>query len=516
MKKILKIFLTAITVLTITNCDNGFEELNQDPNSALQLDPGPKLTNTLLRTAGDRFENWRGNLIYSSTMIQHMSATGGVWAGDKYLYNAQWSGAWFERGYGDMVKSVEDLLSQLQTNADGEFSEEMVSIVRILRVFIYHKITDLYGDVPYSEAGKGFISGIFRPKYDPQSEIYADMLNELAEATAGLGTGASQLGSADILYQGSQEKWKRFGYSLMLRLGLRLIKVDPAASQQWAQRAIDGGVMQSNDDIAYIEHTLVDGLNRNGNGQVFSADGDSRLSDTFVNILNGDPRLTIYGSLPEDTGETDADGNAILRTEAERMDPIMQRGLPNGLNADGLLALTGETNDQAYTEANRLIITGEDAPYFFQTYAEVEFMLAEAALRWGIAGGDPATHYNNGVTAAMKFLALYGENAIISDSDIADYLTTNPYNPAIGLEQINTQYWVCTFLNDIESYANWRRTGFPVLTPVNFPGNESNGQIPRRLRYFEREQTANPQNYQEAITRQGPDQFTTRIWWDVE
>ncbi len=515
MKKIITVIL--IIFFGASSCDNGFEELNENPNTVRTLEPESKFTNAILRTAGDRFENWRGNLIYSSTMIQHMAATGGVWAGDKYLYNAQWSGAWFERGYNDMVKIIEDIIFQLETDPENLYPEEMLAIARIQRVFIYHKITDLYGDVPYSEAGKGFIDRNFRPVYDPQSEIYADMLNELLEATAVLGTGTSQFGDADILFSGDQEKWKRFGNSLMLRLGFRLIKVDPAASQQWVQRAIDGGVMQSNDDIAFVKHTDgPEGVNRNGNGQVFSTDNDSRLSDTFVNILTGDPRLTIYGSLPEDTGLKDADEDPILRTEAERTDPAVQKGLPNGLNPDALKALTGEANDQAYTEANRLIITGEDAPYFFQTYAEVEFMLAEAALRWGLAGGDPEVHYNNGVTAAMKFLELYGEKAVIDDADISDYLIANPYDPATGLEQINTQYWVVTFLNDIESYANWRRTGFPVLTPVNFPGNESNGQIPRRLRYYEREQTTNPQNYIEAIERQGADLFTTRVWWDVE
>lgn len=507
MKKMIAIMITCF--LITTSCDDGFEELNVNPNTATELEPGPKLTNAILRTAGGRFENWRGNLIYSSMMIQHMASIGGVWAGDKYLYNSQWSGAWFERGYNDQVKIMEDIIYQLETDPDNEYSEEMLAIARILKVCIFHKITDLYGDVPYSEAGKGFINGIFRPKYDPQSEIYADMLNELAEATAALGTGTSQFGEADILFGGDQGKWKRFGNSLMLRLGLRLVKVDPNGAQQWVQRAIDGGVMQSNDDTSYVQHTDgPEGINRNGNGLVFSADGDMRLSDTFIAALAGDPRLRIYAALP--------DGDNDLNTSGSN-DPDEQRGLPNGLDATTVLDLPGGDDIDNFSEPNRNLITGEDDPYFFQTYAEVEFMLAEADIRWGIAGGDPSVHYNAGVTAAMKQLDVYdiGDERV-TDTEIQDFLVANPYDAPNGLEQVNTQYWIVTFLNDIESFANWRRTGFPVLTPVNYPGNESNGTIPRRLRYLEREQTTNPQNYQEAITRQGPDQFTTRIWWDVE
>ena len=507
MKKLVIAIL--VVFLGYTSCDSDFEDLNVNPNTADALEPGPKFTNAILRAAGGRYENWRGNLIYSSMMIQHMAAVGGVWAGDKYFYNAQWSGAWFEAGYNDHVKIMEDIIYQLTTDSGDQYPEEMLAIARIFRVFIYHRITDLYGDIPYSEAGKGFTEGIFRPVYDPQSEIYADMLNELAEATAVLGTGTSQFGAADILFGGDQEKWRRFGYSLMLRLGLRLIKVDPNTAQQWVQTAITGGVMLSNDDTAYVQHTDgPEGINRNGNGEVFSADENMRLSETFVNALTGDPRLRVYAALPDGDGDRNTSGSN---------DPGMQLGLPNGLDATTVQGIPGGDDLNNFSEPNRNLITGEDDPYFFQTYAEVEFMLAEADIRWGIAGGDPATHYESGVAAAMRQLDLYDLGSeSVTDVEIIDFLIANPYDVANGLEQVNTQYWIATFLNDVESYANWRRTGFPVLTPVDYPGNESNGQIPRRLRYYEREQVVNTENYQAAVTRQGPDQFTTRIWWDVE
>jgi hypothetical protein len=503
MKKIL-VLIVAFAI--VSSCTEGFEELNVDPNSATQIDPEIKFTFSLLSTAGDRYENWRANIIYSSYMIQHMANPSGLGAGDRYLYNAQWSGAWMERGFSSHVRNIEDIIDQLQNDEEGRYTEEMLAIARIHRVFTYHKITDLYGDIPYSEAGAGFSEGIFRPAYDPQSEIYADMLNELAEATAVLGDGTSQFGAADIMFNGDLGKWRRFGYSMMLRLGLRLIKVDPAAAQEWAQRAINGGVMESNDDIAFIIHTSgPEGINQNGNGQVFQADGSMRLSETFVNALQGDPRMRIYAALP--IGDINASGSN---------DPDVQRGLPNGLDLTTVQDIPGGDDLSNFSEPNRNFLTGLDDPYFFQTYAEVEFMLAEANIRWGI-GGDAEGHYNAGIEAAMRQLDLYGlGNASITDMEIADYLAANPYDAANGLVQVNTQYWIVTFLNHIEAYSNWRRTGIPTLIPNDYPGNESNGQIPRRLRYFENEQIANPDSYQAAISRQGPDQFFTRIWWDVE
>ncbi len=495
MKKAIYILLF---MLLVGACDEGFEDLNVDPTKPTQVDVSTKLTAAQLLASSERYDNWRANLIYQSTMMQHIATTAGYWDGDKYTWNRGYASSLMDRYYGGVIKQVEDMLVQLD---EEEAPNEMKAITRILRVFAFSRLTDLYGDVPYSEAGKAVIAGILTPKYDPQSEIYADMLNELSEAGAALGSGTSGFGDADIIYQGDQAKWKRLAYSLMLRLGFRLIKVDPAASQQWVTAAINGGVMESNADIFYVPHTGgPEGINRNGNGEVFTVDGNPRLSKTFVDFMQAgnDPRLPILGARRSD-GSTD---------------PADLIGFPNGLNLEMLMDMTGEENMDNYAEPNRSIITGEDAPMFFQTYAEVEFMLAEANVRWGLAG-DAETHYNNGVRAAMEMLSLYGDAGVIASADIDTYLANNPYDAGNAIEQINTQYWAATFLNEYETFSNWRRTGFPVLVPVNFPGNVTNGTIPRRMSYSESEQTNNPANYAEAIARQGIDELTTRVWWDV-
>lgn len=476
-------------------CDEGFEELNVDPTRPSQIPAGNKLTAVQKYISSERYDNWRANLIYQSTMMQHLSSTAGYWSGDKYSWNRGYASSLIDRYYENAIKTVEDLLFQLENE---EAPEEMKAIARILRVFAYSRLTDLYGDIPYSEAGKAVIDGIYLPKYDKQSEIYPDLLKELEESAAALGTGTSEFGAADVIYNGNQAQWKKLANSLMMRLGFRLIKVDPAASESWVTKAIQGGVMTSNDDIFYLRH---DNNNRNGISEVFDVDGNSRMSKTFIDFLQDgdDPRLPILAARRSDGSTQKSD----------------LKGLPNGLNSEMLKENTGEENTDAYAEINRSILVDFEAPMIFQTYAEVEFMLAEAIVRWGLAG-DAETHYNNGVTAAMKQLSLYSEDTIISDSDINDYLDNSPFDPTNAIEQINNQYWAATFLNEYETFSNWRRSGFPVLTPVDFPGNETGGTIPRRLTYSQNDASVNAENYQEAISNQGPDLLTTRVWWDKE
>ena len=491
--------LVLLGLLTLAACDN-FGDLNVDPTKADQIDPNFKITDIELRISGERYENWRTNLIYSSTMIQHLAALPTYWSGDKYLYNADYSASMWERYYPNIAKNIEDL--RLQT-CDDPALVNYCSTGRVLRVFMYHRLTDLYGDIPYFEAGRGYIDGNVTPKYDPQQAIYADMLKELEEAAAAFDASRATA-SGDLIYGGDVTKWKRFAYSMMLRLGMRMSKVDPTQAQQWVQKAVAGGVMQSNADNAAVPHDL--NAWRNGVGEVFLADANQHLSQTFVDWMKSrnDPRLTAYGQVPV------AGAPAV--------------GLPNGYNATTIvnhpswIPCTGTPAPSpcgmaVYMDVNPEI-TGSDDPMFFQTYAEVELLLAEAAVRnWGGVTGAK-DHYDKGVRAAMTYLAAYGSGASISAAQADAYLAANPFDAGRALEQIGYQYWAAVLFNEYEAFANWRRTGFPSLTPVVYPGNVTGGTIPRRLRYSQGEQVSNTANYNEAIARQGPDEFTTRVWWD--
>jgi hypothetical protein len=498
MKKLLSIVFISSLILTSCDFDKGFEEMNVDPTQAAQLDVNNKLASVFLKTSGGRYENWRASFIYSSQIVQHMSSTATYWSGNFYTRNEGYATSLFDEAYPQQVKEIEDIIFQL-TN-DGVSGDQM-GIARIWRAFIFHRITDIYGDVPYSEAGKGYIDGTLKPKYDAQQDIYMDMLNELEAGLSQLGS-SSSLGNSDLIFQGDMTKWKKFGNSLMLRLAMRLSKADPASAQAWATKAIAGGVMTSNADIVYIQHTQgPEGINKNGHGEVFMADGNPRLSKTFVDFLQNDPRLPILGS----------------RRSDKSTNPANLIGMPNGLTAGALEAKYGTKSD-VYAEPNRAVITGEDAPMVFQTYAEVEFMIAEAIIK-GWTSGDAKVHYEAGVKGAMQMLSmLYPNAAAVTDAEVATYLSAKPYDSSKGLQMIGEQYWAATFFNEYEAFANWRRTGFPVLQPFGgeavYSGNVTNGTIPRRLIYPGSESSTNADNFAAAIARQGANEFTTRVWWD--
>ena len=138
---------------------------------------------------------------------------------------------------------------------------------RILRVLCFHRLTDWYGSIPYFEANRG-VEGIFQPKYDKQKDIYYDLLKELDEACSLISSSNLDDGfsAADYYFNGDIAKWKKFGYSLMLRLAMRISNVDLPTANTYVTKAVAGGVMSSNDDnvIATMALGPSEWTNQNG------------------------------------------------------------------------------------------------------------------------------------------------------------------------------------------------------------------------------------------------------------
>jgi hypothetical protein len=301
------------------------------------------------------------------------------------------------------------------------------------------------------------------------------------------------MGSSDLIFQGNTTKWKAWGNSMMLRLAMRLTKADSATAKAWAEKAVAAGTMTSNDHIAMVQHTDGPaGINKNGHGEVWQADGNARMSKTFMDWMSDDPRLTVLAQRTSDGSTAVAD---LI-------------GMPNGSDGNSI------PDNSIYASLND-DLKGVDVPMVFHSYAEVRLLKAEMAFRGWSVPGDAKTHYEAGVKAAMQMLGtIYPKTTAISDAEVATYLAAKPYDAARGWEMISEQYWAATLLNEYESFNNWRRTGYPTLTPVNYDGNVTGGTIPRRLIYPVSEQNTNGENYGAAVARQGADNFTTRIWWD--
>jgi hypothetical protein len=521
-----KLIPVLATVLLGSSCTKDFQSINTNPNAIPQpsISYASLLTNAELITSGNSdgndYEDWRGNLIYASCMIQHLSSTTGYWDGDKYFDNASYLSAYWDQDYGPQqngnnpsqntnsspIENIVEVVAHTKTDAANQ---NLYNIARIFKVFQFQRITDMYGDCPYTA-----------PVYDKQQDIYDSLLFELNDAAGKLSTSGSTPGAADIIYGGNVAQWQKFAYSEMVRIAMRMSKVDPTNAEKWVQTAVAGGVFTSNADNAIIQHqaVAVNGAGSqvgNGSGGVFITNDPTaaHLSNTFVNFLSstGDPRLPYLGTIIAD---------ATVPTDKGDTAAADQLGQPNGYdvgtdttNISNAPGFPGSQNKYSYV--NRYTFARLDAPSFFLTYSETELLLAEAAQRGWITGTSAATYYSNGVTAAMQQLVQAGAGP--SDALVTAYVTAHPLVPGSELAMINDQYWVASFMDETESWANWRRSGFPVLKPVNYVGNATGGTIPRRYTYPTGEAGTNPVNYAAAVAGLTfGDKMTSRVWWDTQ
>ncbi len=489
------LFLSVLFI--ISACTKDFGEINTNPNATEpdKIDAKLQLSYVLNRASSERFDQWRGNLIYCSQWAQQLS---GDWDPDRYnTTNEDWLSAWWDASYLRVGKDVEDLI------VTAEEGSNIQSMAIIFKVYFFQKLTDMYGDIPYSEANQGAV--FTQPKFDKQEDIYNSFINDLKTAISNLDVSKDEVGSADILYGGDVEQWKKFGNSILLRIAMRISNVNPELAQEVGALALTNGVMTSNDDIAlvYYSGSNTDGINANGVGEVFQDFGVSghrfRYSDELVNFIinNDDPREDNLMDTYNSDGTVDntvGSGNHL--------------GRPNGIP-------TG-TNDFVFAQPRRDVMVTYDAPAIYFSFAEVEFLRAEAILLDWISG-DVEEAYQSGVYAACQQLSLYPNAEPIDEDDIEDYLEENDieFDVSRAKEQINTQKWVALLFDGFEAYANYRRSGFPNLTP-GFTDGESNGEIPRRLRYPRGEAVRNAANYDEAVSRLSDgDVIISRMWWDV-
>lgn len=487
---------------SFSSCDKGFKEINTSVDfvSTPTLDfLLPYVELTMLD------KNYYTQTYYAAAYAGQINTNvnfPGITAYKETEMSEHW--VWI---YKNPLKNIVDLIERTQGDPA---MVNYLSIGRILRAYLFHSVTDSYGDIPYFEAIKGFSEGITTPKYDKQSDIYLDMLKELSEAAGALTTSKANPLTADIIYKGDITKWKKFAYSLMLRLGLRIMKADAVNGKKYIDMAIAGGVMTSNADNFVVYYTTqLAGTGTTSNGTAHTWISSSyittyRFAEPFVDSLKtkNDPRTPVYLMREKLPLTSYQEGNH---------DPAAQRGRKQ---FDNLL------NRDSASVANIKTFGRYDAPFIGLSYAQTQFQLAECVVR-GLITGDAKTYYENGVRAAMTELSIFGADGwnpggTITTAQQNAYLAAYPYDPANALKQINTQYWIETFPNYYEAWANMRRSGYPdVYSGLNLTLSANLGAaLPRRLYYPRAEFAANGTNINEAVARQGADLTSTRVWWD--
>ena len=311
--KIKNIVLSFVFGGLTLSCTNDFDEINTNPNTIEKLTPGYQFGYIQLKYSGGGHEEWRGNLIMTGPLSGVTTCgyrTGqGFGAADDYS-TAKWSVI-----YQDAVKNGEDLLRVMNSNPDVQVWESRIAQTDIMMQFIYQRMTDLYGDIPYSEAGKGFESNIFYPKYDSQEFIYKSMVTKLRQSRDLLlsSTSTSFNEKEDVIYghldnQSRKRAWARLANSLLLRIGMRASSADEAWAKEVVEEAAghSAGLIDAFDsnNSAIIKHSMDGGpwgIHENGTGSAINGKtggfAHAYLGDEYLRIAQQrkDPRLFFEG-----------------------------------------------------------------------------------------------------------------------------------------------------------------------------------------------------------------------------
>jgi hypothetical protein len=509
MKTIRYLYLLLIGLL-ITSCDKGFEEVNINPVSITSLDP-------IFQLANAQYNSMLYTVTYQMpTVQQFLSPFGSTLEGGQH-------NIWYEQPDGSVpwgafypgpLKQLFDIIERTKDNPDRS---NLYNMARIWKAFLFGIIVDSYGDAPYSEAGKAVTDGIFLPKYDNEETIYADLLKEVSEATAALNPSQVIPEKNELFYGGDIARWKKLGNSILLRLAMRYTKKDAAKAQQYvaiATNPANGGLMSSNADNAKIVCSSAWPIT---GASTFTGTERANyyIAKPFIDLLKStsDPRLSRIAILYEFPANNLA---TVGYKDTTKTDQI---GMPMGYNDATIINAPGYPGKSGaawkYSQVNREIMGKYDATYFFITYSQTQLLLAEAVQR-GWVTGNVADIYNAAVKGHMGQMAQYDALGTIPASEMNTYLTANPFNPANALEQINTQYWVSSFMDGQEAWSNFRRSGYPALTPNPYPGADPvvKGGFIRRLQHQNSEKTVNTENYNAAAQRMGGDNMAIRVFWD--
>lgn len=510
-RKIIYYFAATLLVLLFFSpgCTKDFDKINSDPNSPsiAQAAPNMLLTQAIENLTDRVHEIFLGHEM-GSCWVQHIAK---VQYPDEDRYvprmgviNTTWSSFYATSGYD--VQTMYNIGVKTKNTS-------YQAVALILKSYIISVLTDEFGDVPYSEAFLGSeVKPILSPVYDTQESIYAALLANLDEANTLLTSSSPEI-SGDILYGNDLKLWKKFANSLRLRLLLRQSdRVNPtAAITAIVSNPATFPIFESSADNAALKY-LGSAPNNNPINENRKTRDDHRVSNTIIDVMwtnnpNMDYRIAVYALRPSAGG--------------------FWVGLPNGMTSTDAANFLG--NGLTKTSKIGTYFSDPSAPGMLMSYAEVQFILAEAVQR-NMVTGAPKTaqqYYTAGVTGSYNQYAtqIVTENKAITalaisalwtiDSLSTDYLDTYAkWDPANALEQIYTEKWLAMFDQGLQAKFEWNRTGFPVLTPSIAGQNE--GKIPVRAYYPSDESGRNPSNLAAAVARQGADDLNTRVWWDTK
>lgn len=469
----MKKYLIIVPLALLFSCSGDLEDMNVDVKNATHA-PAENFFNNAVKNLSDLLSGINyganGNPWNTTRLLVQQISSVTYNEGTTYYSNFNWNEVYM----GVLInldQSAKVIGEEPPTNAT--VAANQLAIIEIMSVYTYAKLVESFGDIPYSQA---LDFNNISPAYDRDEDIYADLISRLTTAVSALDVSQGSWGQ-DILYDGDVAAWKKFGASLLLQMGIRVMDADPALGGQAVTTALPN-VFGSNADIAEVDH--LDSQPNTAELWTDLAVGNRRDfvgCEPFVDFLNSlaDERRTVFFK--------DVDGDYI--------------GSPSGLVVP--------YND--FSEFGTLFYQ-PNTPVIFLDYSSVEFLLAEAAER-GLAGvTDPAAHYSAAIKASFEYYGLGASADAYLALPEVDYATA----PGTWKEKIGMQKWVALFNQGLEAWTEYRRLDYPQLSA---PAQSYVPTVPVRLIYPISEQTLNKPNYDSAATSIGGDLLTTKLFWDL-
>lgn len=468
-----KLLIVPVLLLVLASCNKDISYLNVDTKHATKV-PSYTLFSTGQRNLVDLLATPNVNINIFQLITQQWTEVTYVDESNYDIGTRAISDRWWRGMYKSVLVNFEAAKNFiLEDLTDPDQKKNELAMLDIMEVYTWSVLVNTYGDIPYTEALDP--SNLF-PKYDDAKTVFNDLLGRLDTSIAALNPSAPSFGNADLIYGGDVAKWIKFANSLKLRMGITLADSDPAKAKSVVEAAAPGAFDSNSDNAVFTYYSATPNTNPVWVNLVQSGRNDYVPANTIVDLMNdrNDPRRPIYF--------TTIDGKYV--------------GGENGTgNAFSTLSHPGDLVEQP------------DFPYTLISYAEVEFILAEAVERGYNVGGTAAGHYTEAVTAS---LSSWG----VSAGDIAAYLAQPSVNYATAAgtykQKIGIQKYLALYMDGFDAWTEQRRLDYPALVA---PATAQSG-YPVRYTYPVNEQNLNSASWTAASTAIGGDQVETKLFWD--
>jgi hypothetical protein len=469
-----RLIIFMLPVMLFASCAKDLENYNVDQKNPTVVSAGALFSNSLKRLTDNQTTPSVNSNVFRFWTQQWAATT----YQDEPRYNITTRNIplnYWTPLYTEVLKDLSE--SKKIITADASISagvkNNRLALTEITSVYTWAILVNTWGDIPYSQA----IGSVNQPKYDKAADIYADLFKRLDAAIAQLTPAESNFGSSDLLYNDDTAKWLKFAHSLKLKLAITIADVDATAAQA-AITSSATAAFTSNDDnavFAYLGQTPNNNPISNALNPIYTSRQDYVAGKTIIDQMNAvnDPRRPAYF--------TDVNGVYV------------------GGNA-------GSNN--AYATLSH-VATDIIAPNFealLMDYAEVEFILAEASARWGIAG-TASDHYAKAVSASITYWGgtQAAATAYLANPAVAYATAAGDFKQKIGMQK-----YLALYNRGGDAWTEWRRLDYPVLTPAN----GALSVIPLRLTYPTSERTLNKVNVESAAASIGGDAVSTKLFWD--